>query len=150
MLKKIKFGITEEEIANELEKFIKQEGAQLSFPPIVAFGKNSSIPHHQTGNTKIGPSTRFARSGREGLIILLDFGVKFENYCSDMTRTTFFGSPSIKQREIYQTVLVAQHEAIKFLNNQIKFGKKITGAMVDKIARNYIITPPSRILWAMV
>jgi len=128
ILKKIKVGVSEKEIAEELEKFVKGKGATLSFPPIVAFGKNSSVPHHQTGSTRL----------KDGDIVLLDLGAKVENYCSDMTRTIFFGESSDKQKEIYQVVLEAQQKAVEFLNSKIKSGEKVTGAEVDKIAREYI------------
>lgn len=128
ILKKIKSGVSEKEIAGKLEKFIKDQGAELSFPSIVAFGKNSSIPHHQTGDTKLNI----------GDFVLLDFGAKVENYCSDMTRTVFFGKPSERQKEIYKTVLEAQQKAIEFLDKQIKSGKKIKASDVDKVTREYI------------
>lgn len=128
ILKKIKSGVTEKEIAHELESFIKDKGVQFSFPPIVAFGKNSAIPHHQTGQTKL----------EKGQNVLLDFGVKFENYCSDMTRTIFFGKSSKKQQDMYKVVLETQKRAVDFLNSSIKSGKKIKAAQVDKVARGYI------------
>ncbi len=141
VLKKIKAGVTEKQIAQEIEKFIKENGAEISFPSIVAFGANSSVPHHQTGNDVLGPSTQLSlRSGREGLIILLDFGVKFENYCSDMTRTVFFGTPSKKQEDIYNAVLTAQQKAVDFLNLKIKSNKNVSAQQVDKAARDYIIS----------
>lgn len=137
ILKKIKLGVTEKEIAIEMEKFIKEQRAEFSFAPIVAFGKNSSMPHHQTGNIKLGPASS---SGREGQIVLLDFGVKFENYCSDMTRTVFLGESSKKQMDIYKTVLESQQNAVNFVNNQLKTGKKVIASKVDKAARDYIIS----------
>ncbi|MBI2334310.1 M24 family metallopeptidase, partial [Candidatus Daviesbacteria bacterium] len=90
-----------------------------------AFGKNSSIPHHQTGDKRLTINDK---------LILLDFGVKLNGYCSDMTRTIFFGKPSEKQRKIYETVLEAQKIAIRFINS----GKKIKAKDVDKVAREYI------------
>ena len=135
ILKKIKAGVSEKEIANELEKFIKEKGAENSFSSIVAFGKNSSIPHHQTGLTQLDPKRP---QGVEGQFVLLDFGVKFENYCSDMTRTIFFGKPSEKQKDIYETALEAQKKTIDFVNEQLKSGKKVKASEVDKIARKYI------------
>ena len=71
IVKQIKLGITEREIVFELENYIKQKDADISFKPIIAFGKNSSIPHHQSGNTKL----------KQNQIVLLDFGVKVNNYC---------------------------------------------------------------------
>ncbi len=128
ILGKIIKGVTEKQIAYELEKFIKDQGAEFSFSAIVAFGKNSSIPHHQTGETKL----------KDGDFVLLDFGVKFQNYCSDMTRTVFFGRATDKQKEIYNVVLQAQQRAANFLNTKIKSGKKVTGTEVDRVAREYI------------
>ncbi|MBI2017573.1 aminopeptidase P family protein [Candidatus Daviesbacteria bacterium] len=138
ILKKIKVGVTEKEIAEELENFIKKQEAEIAFPTIVAFGKNSSVPHHQTGNTKLGPSTPSGRSGQQGLFILVDFGVKFENYCSDMTRTVFFGKPSDKHKEVYSIVLEAQQKAVEFIKAATESGQKIKAKEVDKTARKYI------------
>lgn len=130
IIKKIKVGVSEKNIAGELENFIRKSGAILSFPPIVAFGKNSSIPHHQTSETVL--------SNNPGQFILLDFGVKISNYCSDMTRTVFFGKPNKKQIRMYEVVLKAQQEAVDFINGSIKSGKKIKASDVDKVARKYI------------
>lgn len=130
ILKKLKVGITEKEIATKLENFIKSKGGEFSFPAIVAFGKNTSVPHHQTGETKLDNND----------FVLLDFGVKLDQYCSDMTRTVFFGQPSEKQKRIYQTVLTAQQRAIEFINSAIKAGKEIKVAEVDQVARKYIIS----------
>lgn len=128
ILTKIKTGITEKEIAYNLERFIREKGAENSFPIIVAFDKNSSVPHHQTGDTEL----------KSGDIVLIDMGVKIDNYCSDMTRTIFFGKPSQKQKEIYNVVLSAQKKALEFLNKQIKIDKKVKASEVDKVARDYI------------
>lgn len=128
-IKKIKLGISEKELAFEYEMFIRKNGADISFETIVAFGANSSIPHHQTGDTKL----------KVGDFVKLDFGVRSKNYCSDMTRTVFYGHASSKQKKIYQTVLDAQKKAAEFLDDKIKSGKKVTGKEVDKIARDFII-----------
>lgn len=123
ILVKLKAGVPEQQIANELEFFIKKNRADISFKPIVAFGKNSAIPHHLSDRTKL----------KQNQIVLLDFGVKINNYCSDMTRTIFFGSAPAEFKRIYQTVLDAQTKAIEYINSQL-FAKDI-----DKIARDYII-----------
>lgn len=128
ILKKLKTGVSEKEIAKNLEDFIRSKGAEISFPSIIAFGKNSSVPHHQTGENILV----------KGQIVLLDFGVKFENYCSDMTRTICFGSPSSEQKRIYQTVLEAQQKAKDFISDAIKSGKALKASAVDKVARKYI------------
>ncbi len=131
ILKKIKVGVAEKEIAILLENFIKQKGGEFSFPAIVAFGKNAAIPHHHTGGDKL--------SRKDGFV-LLDFGVKIDGYCSDMTRTIFLGSPSGKQLEIYNTVLEAQKKSAEYLKAAIKKGEKVKSSNVDKAARDYIVS----------
>jgi len=131
ILNKIKLGVSEKELAFEIEFFIKNHGADISFSPIVAFGKNSAIPHHQTSNQQLATSNQF---------ILLDFGVKLNNYCSDMTRTVFFGKATDKQRKMYQTVLSAQKRAIDYLKSLIVNHKSIAAKEIDKVARDYIVS----------
>lgn len=121
---KLKVGITEENISDQLILFFKQKNADKSFDPIVAFGNHSSIPHHQSGNTKL----------LKNQIVLLDFGVKINNYCSDMTRTVFFGKADKKFKRIYETVLNAQKKAIE----ELSISKK--ASEIDSIARDYIIS----------
>lgn len=129
ILNKIKKGMSERELAFAIEMFVKKNGAELSFPTIVAFGKNSSIPHHQTGNTKL--DTR-------NTIVLLDFGVKLNNYCSDMTRTVFFGSANAEFKKMYNTVFEAQQKAIQQLNNIAMKQSSVKASEVDSVARTYI------------
>ena len=123
ILSKLMKGVTEREIADEFEDYFKSKNAGSSFQPIVAFGKNSSVPHHQSNNTKL----------RKNQIVLLDFGVKVNGYCSDMTRTVFFGSADSEFKRMHQTVLDAQQSAI----NTIKDGIKASN--IDKAARDFII-----------
>ena len=132
ILKEIKLGVSEKELAVKIELFIKQNLADISFPPIVAFGANSAIPHHQVTNSKLANNQ----------IVLLDFGVKLDNYCSDMTRTVFFGSAKAEFRRIYEIVLTSQQKAIQQFNNLTKrqLEKGIKASEIDKIARNYIIS----------
>lgn len=132
ILKKLRINVTEKEIASEIELFIKGKGADISFEPIVAFGSNSSVPHHKSSNRKL----------KKGNIVLLDFGVKFENYCSDMTRTVFFGKPTRRQKEIYQTVLNAQKLAIEHIDlaGLKRPTCEVRASEVDKVARDYIIS----------
>lgn len=123
ILSKLKVGVTERSIAHELEDYFKNKNVSNSFQPIVAFGKNSSIPHHESNNTKL----------RKNQIVLLDFGVKVSGYCSDMTRTVFFGKADAKFKRMYQTVLDAQKIAIGKIIDGIKASE------IDKAARDFII-----------
>ena len=130
ILKKIKEGISEKELAFEIEFFIKKHGADISFPPIVAFGKNSAIPHHVPTNNQL----------TNNQIILLDFGVKLDNYCSDMTRTVFFGSANAEFKRMYETVLAAQQKSIEKINILMSQSPNIPASQIDRAARDYIIS----------
>lgn len=104
LVKTIKIGQTEEEIAERLAKIIKSLGGEgLAFENIVAAGPNSALPHYFTGREKV----------KKGEVLLLDFGAKFQNYCADMTRTIFIGKPKTEQANIYHHVEKAQREAIR-------------------------------------
>ena len=123
ILKYIKPGLTELQVAAMLEFYMKEEGAEgLSFDTIVASGINSSKPHAVPGRKVI----------EEGDLVTMDFGCIYEGYCSDMTRTVVMGKANDKQREIYDTVLQAQLLALK----EIREG--VACADVDKVARDYI------------
>ena len=104
VLRKINLGITEKELKSEIEFFLNKFGGN-AFSPIVAFGENASVPHHIAGDQKLSSNS----------FVLLDFGAKYEGYCSDMSRTIFFGKPSEKEIKLYNTVLEAQEMALNKL-----------------------------------
>lgn len=119
----LKPGVTELEIAARLAFSMKMHGASgESFPAIVASGVNSSMPHAIPSERKI----------QNGDFVTMDFGCVYKGYCSDMTRTVVLGKASDRQKEIYETVLKAQTEALKAL----KPGKK--GREIDAVARDII------------
>ena len=123
VLGRIKEGVTEREIALDLEFFMKKQGATaLSFDTISASGIRSAMPHGIATDKKI----------ENGDFLTLDFGCVFEGYCSDMTRTVVVGKANDKQKEIYNTVLKAQTTAI----DAIKAGMKCSE--VDGVARKII------------
>ena len=99
----LKEGITEEEVAEELEIFWKKrKGKKVAFDPIIAFGQHTSMPHYRSGNTKL----------KKGDPILIDIGVHLKHYNSDMTRMVFFGKPDPKMKEIYEIVKEAQQRTL--------------------------------------
>ncbi|MBS3101616.1 aminopeptidase P family protein [Candidatus Woesearchaeota archaeon] len=100
---------TESQAAAFLEYEAKKLGLELSFSPIVASGSNGSMPHHEPSNVKI-----------KNDFCVIDFGVKYKGYCSDITRTIYVGKPSEKEKEMYNMLLKIQENAII----QIKSGKK--------------------------
>ena len=119
----IKPGITEEDIAIELEYFMKKKGASKnSFEPIVASGERSSLPHGRATSKII----------EKGDMLTLDFGCVYNGYCSDMTRSLVVGEATEKQKELYYTVLEAQEKALV----SVKPG--LTGIQLDSIAREVI------------
>lgn len=122
-LESVKVGISELELKGEIEKNIIDFGAsEPSFQTIVAFGKNGAIPHHKSGQTVL----------EKDKPILIDMGAKYNGYCSDITRTIFFGEPSQKFLDCYNAVLLANETAIK----NIKCGT--TTCEADAFARNVL------------
>lgn len=124
LLPSIKEGMTENEVAAELEYLMRKNGASgTSFQTIVAFGENSSIPHHETGFRKL----------KFGDIILIDYGCKVGGYCSDCTRTFLFGDDKKHSRfkQTYEYVFNA-HMLVKE-----NLRENMTGKEADAIARNY-------------
>lgn len=100
----IRPGVTEKEIALELDYFMLRNGADaLSFETIAVSGKKSSMPHGV-------PDEKIVEKGD---FITMDFGAVVNGYHSDMTRTVCVGQPSDKQKEIYNTVLKAQLSALQ-------------------------------------
>jgi Xaa-Pro aminopeptidase len=131
ILKELKPGITEKKAAQLIKDFFKKRGAGISFRPIVAFGKNASEIHHRPTDLRLRKNHGF---------VMIDLGTKFNNYCSDMTRTVFMGTPSQRQKKIYDTVLAAQIQSIDFINQSIKNKAVVNGKNVDAVARSYVVS----------
>lgn len=117
-------GVTEHEIASGLLAEYRRLGAQEhSFTPIVSFGANAADPHHEPDETQL----------HRGDLVLFDVGCKRDSYCSDMTRTFFFGAePSERDREIYETVRRANEAAEAIVRPGVTF------AEIDLTARRII------------
>ncbi len=121
--KNLAVGKSEQELAWEIEKTGHDFGADtISFAPIVGFGPNSAIPHHQNSSKKL----------KKGDLILIDMGMKYQGYCSDMTRMIFTKKPTKLQHKIYSLVLEAQEKSI----SKLKAGVK--GDEIDGVAREII------------
>ncbi len=124
ILKNLKPGQTEKEIAWKLEQFMRGSGAEGNawHPFIVGAGKNSSKVHYAAGNTKL----------KKGEMVLLDWGCVYQGYACDTSRVVFLGTPNTKQAEIYYLVVEAQKRGI----SEIKVGKQTK--KVDLAARNFL------------
>ena len=100
-IKNFKKFKTEAEAAAFLEYEAKKLGLEMSFPPIIASGKNASMPHHMPKNIKL----------QKGFCVI-DFGIKYKGYCTDITRTIYIGKPSKKEKEIYNFLSKIQKDII--------------------------------------
>ncbi|MBO0475936.1 aminopeptidase P family protein [Vagococcus sp. DIV0080] len=119
----IKPGMTEIQVANELDFYMRSLGASgVSFETIVASGLRSAMPHGVASDKVI----------EQGDMITIDFGCYYNGYVSDMTRTISLGEPSDKLREIYEIVKEAQQRVL----DAAKPG--MSGIELDAIARDYI------------
>jgi len=95
-------GLSERQVAWEIERRLREEGAEgLAFCPIVAAGANSARPHHTPGDYLL----------QEQEPIIIDMGARIAGYCADLTRTVILGEPTERFREIYSIVRRAQARA---------------------------------------
>ncbi len=122
VLPEIRPGRTEKEIAFMILKGLSAQSDGPSFPPIVASGPNSALPHALPGDRKI----------KKAEPVIIDMGARLDGYCSDMTRTVFCGEPSKRLKTIYNTVKRAQQAA----QQAVRPG--MTGREADHLARKVI------------
>ena len=119
----IRPGVLESEIIDEIKRLYQEKGAEgISFDPIVATGPSSSMPHYNSGTRKV----------EKGDNVVVDCGCRYNNVCSDTSRTFFVGEPSKLQKKIYEickrATLVAQ--------KAVRAGK--TAGEIDKVSRDII------------
>ena len=120
----IRPGVSEREVALELEYALKKMGADsFAFDTIVVSGARSSMPHGK-------PTDKIIQNGD---FVTMDFGAKYQGYCSDITRTVVVGKPNAEQLKVYQTVLQAHLRALNVA------APGINGSELDAVARNTII-----------
>lgn len=116
-------GITETELAFELEFFWKKRGGKrLAFDPIIAFGANGSMPHYRAGPARLQHNTS----------VLIDIGVVLHHYHSDMTRVVYFGTPPTQIQTIYAVVEEAKQRAMELCRPGTLIGE------LDQTARSFI------------
>jgi Xaa-Pro aminopeptidase len=121
--KKIKPGMTELQVAWELEKHMREHGSQsMPFEVIVGAGPNAALPHHGPADYRIAT----------GIPIVIDIGARFKGYSSDLTRTVCLGKPDAMFVKIYDIVRRAQEAAIE----GIRAG--MNGVQADALSRNVI------------
>ena len=119
----LKPGVTEKAIAEQIRRLAVDLGAdEFSFDPIVAFGKNSSSPHHHPGNAKL----------KKRDIIQIDCGARVNGYCADQSTVFFKGDPTAEQKRVYKAVQEAKKAAI----TEVKTG--VSNRKLDAIARKVL------------
>ncbi len=122
-VKELKSGISENEVAALLEYRFRMNGASdKSFNTIVAFGENSAVPHHETGDARL----------KKNMPVLMDFGCLYNGYCSDMTRTFYYGIPPREFVRAYDAVYRAHIAAFE----NIRAGQ--SGVRADSFARELL------------
>ncbi len=123
-VRRMKPGMTEKQAAWEIERYLREHGAEgVAFELIVAGGPNGAMPHAR-------PSERVIQAGEP---IVIDMGCRVDGYNSDLTRTIVLGEPGAKFREVYAIVLKAQLAA----EAALRAGPK--GKEIDAVARQIIV-----------
>ena len=126
LLKFITPNMTELEVAVELEYAMRKGGADsFAFETIAVSGDASALPHGTPRNVKLRPG-----------FLTMDFGAKYQGYCSDMTRTIVIGKADEDIKKLYNTVLRAQTEALAYLREGADCGE------ADKVSRDIIDAIP--------
>lgn len=118
----IRPGVTEYDLLIEVEVFLRRQGSETAFPAIVVSGERSARPHGRPGQKRL----------EVGDFVTIDIGARFEEYCSDITRTVVVGEASERHREIYAQVLKAQTAALEALK------PGANGREVDALARRVL------------
>lgn len=124
VIRMIQPGVTEYDIALEIEFYTRRQGADVAFPSIVVSGERSARPHGKPSEKKL----------EVGDFVTMDFGARVGGYNSDMTRTVVVGEATDRHKEVYETVLEAQLEALHAIR---------PGALakdVDRMAREILAT----------
>lgn len=107
----IKPGVSEREIAIEIEYFMRQNGAEaIAFDSVVATGAHGAMPHAE-------PDDRLIKNGD---FVVLDFGCMYKGYCGDMTRTVCVGKATEEMKRVYSTVLRAQLSSLDMIKEGVK------------------------------
>lgn len=123
LLEEIKVGVTEKKLKYFLENRIRELGGEgSSFDLIVIFDKKSSMPHGISGDIPL----------KKNVPILIDIGVNYKGYASDMTRTIFFGSPNEEFLEIYDLVKEVQKQALEL----VKPGTRVKD--IDQMVKDFL------------
>lgn len=123
--KNVSLRMTEKDIARMVDTFILESGAENSFPTIAAIGKNSAYPHAV-------PTLKRLKSGE---LLLVDMGMRYNGYCSDLTRTYYTGRIDRQIRDFIKYVRIAHDLAIKKLKPGVLIGPYVRS--INNILKQY-------------
>lgn len=120
---KVNSKFTEQQLAKIIfDAFEKQGVSKLSFDTIVSYGRNAADPHHIPDDTYLKP----------GESVVIDMGGVYKHYCSDITRTFFYGQPCAETKKIYEIVYEANKAAISIIKPGVELSR------IDSAARSVI------------
>jgi Xaa-Pro aminopeptidase len=133
LLPSIRPGVTEKELALDLEWRMRNGGAdRLAFDVATLAGAEAALPHGSPGHRQV----------ELGKVLLFDFGAQVEGYRSDMTRTLFVGEPTPRDLEVYRVVAAAQDVVFDALEDAVAAARAGTpmpnGPSLDQLARDVI------------
>lgn len=128
LVNNIRPGIYEKDIVELIENFARNKGCQLAFMPIVAFGENTAYPHYAKANQR--------RKLRTNDVILIDFGMKYDHYCSDMTRMLTIGKVSTQFFQAADALLNLHLELQQKIRSDLTQNRKILPNALDQDAKN--------------
>jgi Xaa-Pro aminopeptidase len=130
LLPQIRPGVTEHELALQLEWEMRTNGAEaLAFDVACLAGPKAALPHGSPGDRQV----------KVGEVLLFDFGAQVAGYRSDMTRTLFVGEPTAENRTIYEIVARAQQAAFDALSQALADGTRPSGRSIHMLARDVIV-----------
>ncbi|MEX0895947.1 MAG: M24 family metallopeptidase [Patescibacteria group bacterium] len=122
-IKALRVGITEQDLLRSVLQFFLEEKATAAFPPVIAFGDHTALPHHRPSTTVL----------EKNMPVLLDIGAKYEMYCGDMTRTVWFGDTVDPEFVKIESIV---KDAYSQAEQQAVAGSAISA--VDRAARDLI------------
>jgi Xaa-Pro aminopeptidase len=117
--KHLELAITEKELSAEMVYFLRKSADSEAFPPIVLFGQRTSLPHGRPTQRRL----------RENELVLLDLGAKVGGYCSDITKTIFFGKLNQKWHQIRDLISRIQKEVVR------KISPGVPCSQIDRLVR---------------
>ncbi|QQS43632.1 aminopeptidase P family protein [Candidatus Roizmanbacteria bacterium] len=121
----LKQGVHETEIIHKMEDWLREKSLEFSFEPIVAFDDHTALPHY---NNKMSDGVL-----SENSIVLIDIGIRYKDYCSDITRMFFVREPSEDQKKAYDELLSIQKKTIDSIYLNIKMED------IDAVARQWLL-----------